>query len=470
MPFIRISFKAFISKERRGGIEKLVHRENLKWLVTAGLVVLIGVGMIFKAAPPPAPRRPFPQHTLYTVGSIRPDIRTQKELDAEVADYFTRWKAHYLWTVPNADPLQKIVLFGIGKEWASPQVATVSEAHGYGMIILATMAGYDPYAQRDFDALFHLYEAHPSRGNAHFMCWHLWFIKEEDEIVGVRNTPGGPFSATDGDMDIAYALLMAHQQWGSQGKINYKEEALQIIQALMASVVCQEEWVLQLGDWVAASPYYHQATRSSDFMLHHLYVFAQVDEENREKWRKVYNKKLEIINQTHERLTPRTALLPDFFRLRDGEFLPAKGTFLETKHDGDFSFNACRVPWRLGVAYLLLGEEGIRDELETLNTWIREITAGEPLNINPGYYVWNAEEGTPIVREWEGTCMSFIAPFAVSASIDAEYQAWLNRLWLSITADCSVKGIPFEVTTYYPNTIRMLTMLIVSGNAWLPLP
>ncbi len=79
--------------------------------------------------------------------------------------------------------------------------------------------------------------------------------------------------------------------------------------------------------------------------------------------------------------------------------------------------------------------------------------------------MWNAEEGTPIMWEWEGTCMSFIAPFAVSASIDAEYQTWLNRLWMSITADCSVKGIPFEAITYYPNTIRMITMLIVSGNA-----
>ena len=33
-------------------------------------------------------------------------------------------------------------------------------------------------------------------------------------------------SATDGDMDIAYSLLLADNLWGSHGKINYKEEAI----------------------------------------------------------------------------------------------------------------------------------------------------------------------------------------------------------------------------------------------------
>jgi len=417
-----------------------------------------------------SPKRPFPQHTQYVAGSIRPTIRTQAELDAEVAEYFMRWKERYLWTVPNTDPPKKLVLFGLDADWVHPSIATVSEAHGYGMMIIAAMAGYDPHAQRDFDAMFRLFQAHRSPRNPHFMSWRLRFVKEDDEIVGVASTiPVDVSSATDGDMDIAFALLMAHEQWGSDGEIKYKAEALAIIQALMDSVVCHKQWILLVGDWAPFHARMRHATRSSDFMLHHLHVFAQVDEENREKWMKVYNKKIEIINQTHERWTPKTALLPDFFELEGGKFVPARGVLLETEHDGDFGFNACRIPWRLGVAYLLLGEEAIRNGLQTLNSWIREAAKGTPLNINPGYYVRNAEEGTPIIRPWEGTCISFIAPFAVSASITKEHQKWLNNLWISITADCWEKGIPFEAATYYPNTIRMIVMLIVSGNWWLPL-
>lgn len=452
--------------------------EIAKWIVIviAILVLTLGVASgVFLTRSTVPPGRPFPQHTEYVAGSVRPTIRTQAELDEEVAEYYMKWRERYLWMVPNTDPAQKLVLFALDAAWVDQWRATVSEAHGYGMMILAAMAGYDPHAQRDFNAMFRLYEAHPSAGDPRFMCWDIWFVEEDDQITGVKNTPKGPFSATDGDMDIAYALLMAHEQWGSDGEINYKAEALEIIRALMESAVCHEQWVLLLGDWVTHAlegdydPRWRHATRSSDFMLHHLHVFAQVDEGNREKWMKVYDRKIEIINQTHEKHTPSTALLPDFFELKDGEFVPAIGFLLETEHDGDFGFNACRIPWRLGVAYLLLGEEAIMDELRVLNSWIREAADGTPLNINPGYYVRNAEEGTPIIQPWEGTCMSFIAPFAVSAGITENHQDWLNTLWLAITADDWEQGIPFDAVTYYPNTIRMIVMLIVSGNWWLPL-
>ena len=39
---------------------------------------------------------------------------------------------------------------------------TVSEAHGYGMMLAALMAGYDPEAQSIFDGLFAFYRDHPS--------------------------------------------------------------------------------------------------------------------------------------------------------------------------------------------------------------------------------------------------------------------------------------------------------------------
>ena len=99
------------------------------------------------------------------------------------------------------------------------QPMTVSEAHGYGMLITAHMAGHDPKAKAYFDGLYRYFRAHPSKINPELMAW-----KQGDTGQAVVNV-GGVDSATDGDMDIAYALLLADRQWGSDGEINYLAEA-----------------------------------------------------------------------------------------------------------------------------------------------------------------------------------------------------------------------------------------------------
>ena len=58
--------------------------------------------------------------------------------------------------------------------------------------------------------------------------------------------------------------------------------------------------------------------------------------------------------------------------------------------------------------------------------------------------------------------LSFIAPFAVSAMVDTANQSWLNQLWDYLT------GFRPEAFDYYDNSIKMLNMLILSGNYWDP--
>ena len=60
----------------------------------------------------------------------------------------------------------------------------------------------------------------------------------------IGNYSGGDGSATDGDVDIALALLIAAKQWGensgimtSDGELNYKEEALKYIRAMVDTVL-----------------------------------------------------------------------------------------------------------------------------------------------------------------------------------------------------------------------------------------
>ena len=48
---------------------------------------------------------------------------------------------------------------------------TVSEAHGYGMLITVSMAEYDTQAKYYFDGMYRFFKAHPSDIGSHLMSW-----------------------------------------------------------------------------------------------------------------------------------------------------------------------------------------------------------------------------------------------------------------------------------------------------------
>jgi hypothetical protein len=56
--------------------------------------------------------------------------------------------------------------------------------------------------------------------------------------------------------------------------------------------------------------------------------------------------------------------------------------------------------------------------------------------------------------------MCFVAPFGVSAMVDAGNQTWLNRVWDAVVAT--------GPSGYYGDTVKMLSMIAMSGNWWTP--
>jgi len=58
--------------------------------------------------------------------------------------------------------------------------------------------------------------------------------------------------------------------------------------------------------------------------------------------------------------------------------------------------------------------------------------------------------------------LSFITPFAISAMVDESNQPWLNKVW-DYTMQFKLKDFD-----YYDNTIKMLNLIIISGNYWAP--
>src|SRR5215212_3627302 len=48
--------------------------------------------------------RPFPQHVSYSLGTIKPNHRTQEQLDDDVRAYYEGWKSRYLIQLPGDPP------------------------------------------------------------------------------------------------------------------------------------------------------------------------------------------------------------------------------------------------------------------------------------------------------------------------------------------------------------------------------
>jgi endo-1,4-beta-D-glucanase Y len=396
--------------------------------------------------------RPFPQHTVYRAGAIKPTSVSQTQLDADVKRLYDEWKARYLKQNPNASD-QYYVFYNLEGYSDPANAVSSSEGHGYGMLSTVLMAGYDANARLYFDGLYRFFKAHGSVNNANLMAWQQ--VKNSSGQI-VDNPDGGNDSATDGDMDIAYALLLADKQWGSTGAINYLAQAKSTIAAILSKDVNSTEWILKLGDWATNSDStYGKGTRLSDYMLSHLKSFGAAS--GNASWTSVVDKSYVIINQLYTNKSPNTGLMPDFAVYSGGVYVPAPSGFLEGSNDGKYYWNSCRTPWRIPVDNLLTGDTRAVAQLTKLNAWIRTKTSNNPNNIISGYNL----SGTVISGESENS-MAFVAPFAVSAMIDSGNQAWLNSLWTKMAAT------PTSDLAYFDNSIRLLVMITASGNWWAP--
>lgn len=375
--------------------------------------------------------RPFPQALNYP-NTIKPSHVSQTSMNTAVAAYYDYWKTAYLRPSNGNTPGGYFVFYEPFSGYK-----TVSEAHGYGMIIMALMAGQEDSAKVYFDGMYHMYRDHPSQTNNHLMSW----IISDDE-----NPAQGDNNATDGDMDIAYALLLANDQWGSGGDINYLAEAQRIINnGLKASNTNNHRTML--GDWWIFGSW-DWGTRSSDWMPGHFRAYQAATGDH--FWNEMADTVYSLIDRVSAAYSPITGLMPDFI---DGHPpAPAPPFFLESEFDGAYNWNACRFPWRIAADYAHYGTNDAKTALNKILTWLKGDTGNNPGNIKPGYHL----DGSAIPNR-PYTATAYIAPMVAACIVDANHQIYLNIGWNNIVDN--QEG-------YYSDTVNLLCMLLISGNWW----
>lgn len=397
------------------------------------------------------PAHPFPQHIAYKGNAILPDNLSREAMDDSVRSFYLQWKKHYI--LDGCNPGEKYVWF----EGTRGKNICVSEGQGYGMMIVALMAGFDSSAQETYDCLYRYYRSHPSTTSPDLMAWM--------QTRYCRSVDGG--TATDGDMDIAYSLLLADAQWGRHSNIPYRQKALEMINAIKREEINPVTYIVMEANGENRWSHDFYDMRSSDFMPDHIRAFRQATGDS--AWDSVLNNNYQVFHYLQDTYSPDAGLVPDFIKhihlktdsLGEEQIsaVPAQPHYLESKYDGVYNFNACRVPWRIAADYLVSGDRRAAEFLSRINPWIRGTTSGNPDNISAGYNL--SGQDLPH-RYFEALC--FICPFAVAAMASPDDQQWLNKLWNYIT---QFKMKDFD---YYDNSIKMIDLIILSGNYWAPPP
>jgi hypothetical protein len=407
---------------------------------------------------------PFGSHAFdYAKGSILPS-GSRVELDAETAAFYQKWKAIYVDQTLCAEGAHVVFHHFI----SDGDEITVSEAMGYGMVILPLMAGCDPDARRIFDSMSGFVDAHTGSGG-----WLIWQQFPPSAPGGeCQNSPYGDAdldSATDGDLDVAFAYLLADAQWGSSGAIDYLEKAKAMLAAVTAKDMIGDTKMTGLGSSAEGDT----KTRPSDWMFDHFRAFAKLDPAF---WNDVIDYTYAVLQNVQTTYSSSTGLVPDY--LVDVDTVDPKAAHpaqpgeqvQESDYtDSEVAYNSCRVPWHLGTDFVVSGDPRAKAAADRLTEWIKASTGGDPQQIIDGYKL-DGSPGSFDPKELangatHGGSLAFSSPFAVAAMTDAKHQAWLDALWRFTVVD---KPEIAEDDDYYGNTIKMIDLIILSGNWWAP--
>ncbi len=388
------------------------------------------------------PNYPFPQNE-FSQSVTPPNYRSLDKMNEDIIAFYEGWKAEYQKETSGVKG-GYIIATGGGTN-AEEGALTVSEGHGYGMLISVLMAGYDKDAKKFFDGYFKVFRAYPSDIDSALMTWQIV------GKLGEYESPKQASSATDGDFDIAYALILADRQWGSKGDINYLQEAKNVIAGMERKLIHPELKRILLGDWVAPGNKYSVATRSSDWAMSHFRLFEEVG--GNAVWSELIDTSYSILFQVQNK---KTGLIPDF--VDSIPAAPAGPNLLETERDGHYSSNACRVPWRIAADYYHYGSKESKDALLPLLKWIDKKSKSDLSMMDNGYSLEGKADWP--VDDW-GTWGAYSAPMMVAATTDSSFQKLVNSGWKH-------NSVYYQKVGYYGNAIRLLSLLTVSGNWWNP--
>ncbi|MEX2784145.1 glycosyl hydrolase family 8 [Streptococcus sp. H49] len=273
----------------------------------------------------------------------------------------------------------------------------LSEAQGYGMLIAVDAAEKGQAQQTDFEKLYRYYLSH-REGETQLMSWRQTVI--ENQVSTEAN------NATDGDLYIAYSLIKAAKQWPKKSD-EYLQQAQAILQDILTYNYNSEQKILTVGNWAAADSKFHNLVRTSDILPAQFQAFYDLT--GNQDWLTIKDSmlsKLETVSRQYE-----TGLIPDFIWVDGDSVSPAAPNDISTENDGDYSYNACRLPYNLA--------QSKDDKSQKIVTKMLDFFMEED-SIKAGYSL----EGQPL-NQYQAS--SFSAPVFYAANKNNDYRKLVQQ-------------------------------------------
>ena len=377
------------------------------------LAILTACGSALAAA-----KYPFPYNADYPNG-IRPTLKSTTNDD--IQGTFDDWKTAYYEECSDG---QKARI-----KWVDPAASasgcnangncTVSEGIGYGMLIMVYMDNGTNNTQAKFDKLWKYYQAYPdSKG---LMKW----------IIDGCNGAKSDGAATDAEMDVIHALLMAYKQWGNEA---YLTSAKDLLGKVWNAEVDQGQKLLKPGSlWTQSvfNPSY-SATGA-------MRVFQAADASH--DWKGVADNSLALIKKNQN---SSTGLVSDWCNSS------GQTQNVNNSGTGKFGYDAARTPWRVALDYLWFGTASAKQIEDPINKWIMSKTTNVPSRIRAEYN----QDGSTTVTNWSNAL--YMGALTIPAMTDETQATWLqaslNPLMIS-SAD-----------TYFNSSWKILYQLTMNGN------
>ncbi len=352
-----------------------------------------------------AQSRPFPQNVDYPYG-----YQTSVITAGDVQTFYNKWKSRLLKRCG-----------GTLRVCWEDTTQTRSEGMGYGMLLTAYFG-----EKGKFDSLFAFYKSKRTGTALNLMAWNV--------------TCGGFIdqgSATDGDLDVAFALLVAYDQWGG----NYLIEADSIISILKDHyfVTCGAGiYTMKPGGYFGGC----SLTDISYYTPAFFRIFAAATGDG--FWDDVADDAYTILENGADGTT---GLVPDW-QSYDG--IP--GGNPPSGRDDYYHYDACRVPWRMALDYIWNDDYIAQSWCYTVSDFASSIGAE---NIRDGYELDGTVVGT-------NNNSSFVGGFAVGGMCysQAMVDSFASRLlYLDGTGSDN---------QYFNLSLRCLYSLVLTGNFWQP--
>ncbi len=349
-----------------------------------------------------SPAKAFPQNA--NIGSCAPATNAAK-FSSAIAQAYARWTKNFVQNDRILAPEQN--------------GAITSEAMGYGMMIAAAMGD-----KAAFDK-FHGYVKANGGSGSGLMTW--------------KN--GGSGSASDGDIDIAFALLMGNVQWPSGG---YKAAADSMAAAILSQDLVDN--IVRGGSSFKNAPFNPSYFAPAAFRKFGSSFNTAVTE----------NYRLVTANVTKSTAGVPTDWADPASGNPSGPGAAQVTSEITDGNNGAMGYDSARVPWRLGLDACLGG--GNTTALKAIvDFFAAKYDAGASIDLmKAGWYKTNGNVH-PAAKDLQG---SYIGPIG-AGGMAMNNTAMRDRAFRAIL-DILESG-DFN-HTYFPSTVGLLTVLMMSGN------